>query len=130
MDRFSVGARVVVLETGMSGRVTETDAAAGYYVHLANNYRRWFRPDELGLSQDQGEPVDLFGPPPDMVNEPPHYAELDPQPLDVIESWGLDHHRACALKYIARAGRKNDFGEDVRKAITYLQRLVKMLEAR
>lgn len=63
----------------------------------------------------------------DPVNRPAHYARLEPEPLDVIEAWELDHHSACALKYIARQGHKGDAVEDLRKAITYLERRVAML---
>jgi len=63
----------------------------------------------------------------DPVERPAHYARLDPEPLDVIEAWGLDHHSACALKYIARQGHKGDAAQDLEKAITYLQRRVALL---
>lgn len=67
----------------------------------------------------------------DPIHHPHHYARLDPEPLDVIEAWRLDHHSACALKYIARAGHKAGAEPvvDLRKAITYLERRVRMLEA-
>ena len=64
----------------------------------------------------------------DNVNHPKHYTFGKYEVLDVIEDWGLDHHRACALKYIARAGRKGDFNEDIQKAIVYLQRLISLNE--
>lgn len=59
----------------------------------------------------------------------PHYADLSPQPRTVIWRWGLssDHHRACALKYIARAGKKGDFDKDIAKAADYL--LWRLMEA-
>lgn len=60
--------------------------------------------------------------------EPDHYRELNPEPLDVIESWGLDFHRAQVLKYIARAGRKGGpekYLEDLMKARYYLDRAIK-----
>lgn len=46
----------------------------------------------------------------------------------MIESWGLDFHRAQVLKYIARAGRKGGPGkylEDLMKARYYLDRAIK-----
>jgi hypothetical protein len=60
---------------------------------------------------------------PDKVN-PPHYAELTPQPIEVIEAWGLTFCTGNALKYLARAGRKpgEDAVTDLKKAIWYLQR--------
>lgn len=66
---------------------------------------------------------------PDMVNNPPHYARLNPQPIDVIEAWRLDFHRAQVLKYISRAGVKdpNKELEDLEKAAFYLNRRINQL---
>ena len=57
---------------------------------------------------------------------PDHYAALKPQPIEVIEAWGLDFHRANVLKYLARAGRKQGQPEkdDLLKALFYLQRYI------
>lgn len=66
---------------------------------------------------------------PDMVNHPPHYTRLTPQPIDVIEAWGLDFHRAQVLKYISRAGAKDPTKEleDLEKAAFYLNRRINQL---
>jgi hypothetical protein len=64
----------------------------------------------------------------DPVTSPAHYARLQPEPLDVIEAWKLDHHSACAVKYIARAGHKGNRLEDLRKAAEYLRRLIALEE--
>lgn len=66
----------------------------------------------------------------DDVNEPAHYARLSPQPLDVIEAWGLPFHEAQVLKYLARAGHKGDRLTDLRKAKFYLDRLVAREESK
>src|SRR5690349_1862481 len=47
---------------------------------------------------------------PEVTNQP-HYAELKPEPIDVIESWGLGYNLASALAYIARHGRKHAAGD-------------------
>lgn len=67
----------------------------------------------------------------DPVNAPAHYTRLDPQPLLVIEAWSLDFHTAQAIKYIARAGHKdeNTAVQDLEKAVFYLRRRVAMLRA-
>lgn len=73
----------------------------------------------------------------DEVTAPPYYARLAPQPLDVIESWGLGFHLGCVVKYLARAGHKVLDGEtkrraelrDLRKARQYLDRLIRMKES-
>jgi hypothetical protein len=58
------------------------------------------------------------------VIDPDHYAKLSPEPIDVIEAWGLGFHSANAVKYIARAGRKSEESErrDLIKAANYLYR--------
>lgn len=64
----------------------------------------------------------------DPVSAPTHYTRLDPQPIDVIEAWGLPWHEAQILKYIARAGYKDDRLTDLRKAKFYLDRLIAKVE--
>lgn len=66
----------------------------------------------------------------DKVNRPAHYCEgRRYEPLDVIEDWKLSYHAGTALKYISRAGRKDDEIEDLRKAVVYLNRRIDMLVA-
>jgi hypothetical protein len=61
--------------------------------------------------------------PADATN-PDHYKRLDPEPIFVIERWGLSFCLGNAVKYIARAGYKLgvDAAEDLAKAAWYLQR--------
>jgi hypothetical protein len=60
-----------------------------------------------------------------LIHTPPHYLEgRKIQPIDVIESLNLNHHLACVVKYIARAGRKNPILEDLKKGEWYLNRLL------
>ena len=66
-----------------------------------------------------------FGP----VNHPSHYCEgRKYEPIDVIEDWKLDFLTGNALKYISRAGRKNDESEDLEKAVFYLNRRIKQIK--
>lgn len=53
---------------------------------------------------------------------PKHY-DLDPQPIEVINSWGLNFNLGNVVKYIARAGRKEGESKDsdLHKAMTYLR---------
>lgn len=53
------------------------------------------------------------------------YSSLSPEPIEVIEAWGLGYHEATALKYISRHDRKGG-AEDIRKAIWFLERLLKV----
>ena len=51
------------------------------------------------------------------------YSRFDPQPIDVIEKWGLDHHRASIIQYLVRSDAKGGM-EDLLKARWYLDRLI------
>ncbi len=59
----------------------------------------------------------------DMVNHPPHYARLKPEPIDVIEAWRLPYHLGNVVKYIARHDAKGGI-EDLAKARWYLDRYI------
>lgn len=65
---------------------------------------------------------------PDMVNHPPHYTFGKYEVLDVIEDWGLNYNRSCVIKYVARAGRKQNELEDLKKARFYIDREITNLE--
>ena len=43
----------------------------------------------------------------DNVNHPSYYTNGKIEVIDAIEAWGLNFHRGNAVKYIARAGKKN-----------------------
>ena len=58
------------------------------------------------------------------VDHPPHYFRGGIEAIDVIEAWKLDFATGNALKYIARAGRKGDELEDLRKARWYIDRAI------
>lgn len=65
----------------------------------------------------------------DMVNRPDHYCKgRQYEPLNVISDWNLNYRLGSALKYISRAGRKQDAAEDLKKAVFYLQREIESLE--
>lgn len=69
--------------------------------------------------------------PPDMVNHPAHYGGLDNpyEACKVIEAWDLGWHLGSAIKYVARAGKKDPAKEkeDLEKAIWYIQRRISTL---
>ena len=55
------------------------------------------------------------------VDHPSHYAEgRRYEPVDVIADWELDFCLGSAVKYLARAGRKDDIIEDLEKAAWYI----------
>lgn len=66
----------------------------------------------------------------DMVNHPAHYTFGKFEVLDVLEDWNLGFHESNVIKYLARAGKKDPKTtlQDYYKALTYLQRKIKMLE--
>ena len=55
----------------------------------------------------------------DAIN-PDHYNRLNPQPKDVIRAWGLNFNLGSAVKYISRAGHKDDIVQDLEKAREFL----------
>ncbi len=65
----------------------------------------------------------------DPVNHPTHYTFGRFEVIDVIEDWELGFHLGNAVKYVARAGRKGDEIEDLKKARWYLDRAISQLEA-
>jgi hypothetical protein len=57
----------------------------------------------------------------DSVSKPAHYTEGRLyEPRKVIHDWGLNFNLGNTVKYISRAGRKNDRLEDLKKAQQYL----------
>ena len=65
----------------------------------------------------------------DPINNPSHYAEgRQYEPIAVIEDWQLNYRLGNAVKYISRAGRKQNAIEDLRKAVWYIEREIETLE--
>ena len=61
------------------------------------------------------------------INHPAHYNVGKYEVIDVIEDWRLGFCLGNAVKYIARAGRKDPAKteEDLRKAVWYIERFIK-----
>lgn len=66
----------------------------------------------------------------DAVNHPSHYGgESNPyEAIKVIEAWRLGFNLGNAVKYVARAGKKGEALEDLKKARWYLDREIANLE--
>lgn len=63
----------------------------------------------------------------DAINRPAHYCkDRKIQPIQVIEDWKLGFNLGSALKYISRAGRKDDRIQDLEKAVFYLNREIEL----
>ena len=73
------------------------------------------------------------------INHPAHYAQgRKYEPIDVIEDWELGFSLGNAVKYISRAGRKQDYAEqdqldktieDLKKSAWYIHHEIERLEA-
>lgn len=64
------------------------------------------------------------------VDHPDHYLKSSGhEVIDVIEAWQLNFNLGNAVKYIARAGKKdpNKTKEDLNKAIWYIQNQINNL---
>lgn len=66
----------------------------------------------------------------DAVNHPSHYTDGGIETIDFIEAKKLTYHLGNAVKYISRAGKKdqNKTIEDLQKAVWYIERYIKVLE--
>lgn len=66
----------------------------------------------------------------DNINHPLHYGGADNlyEAIKVIEAWGLGFCLGNTVKYIARAGKKGDRLEDLKKARWYLDREIARCE--
>ena len=60
----------------------------------------------------------------------PKYYKGKVEVIDAIEAWGLNFHRGNAVKYIARAGKKDPTKEieDLKKTEWYIHREIQRLE--
>ena len=63
-----------------------------------------------------------------IISHPSHYCYSKYEPKDVIRDWGLNFNLGSTVKYIARAGRKDDIIQDLRKARQFLDFEIEYLE--
>jgi hypothetical protein len=64
------------------------------------------------------------------ITHPEHYGgkENPYEAIKVIEAWDLDFCLGNVVKYISRAGKKNNTIEDLKKAQWYLNRKINQME--
>jgi Protein of unknwon function (DUF3310) len=64
------------------------------------------------------------------LTRPRHYTYLKPEPRLVLEAWSykIGYYRSTAIKYIVRAGKKENAKVDIEKAIQYLKFYLEDLE--
>lgn len=65
----------------------------------------------------------------DNVKHPDHYCYSKFEPKDVIREWGLNFNLGSAVKYLSRAGRKDDILQDLKKAQQFIQFEIEAIEA-
>lgn len=63
-----------------------------------------------------------------IITNPAHYCFGKFEPKDVIRDWGLNFNLGNTVKYVARAGRKDDIIQDLKKARQYLDFEIEALE--
>jgi hypothetical protein len=66
----------------------------------------------------------------ELVNHPKHYGGKDNpyEAIKVIEAWDLGFCLGNTVKYISRAGKKDDTIQELEKALWYLKREIKNLK--
>lgn len=66
----------------------------------------------------------------ELVDHPQHYGgkENKYEAIKVIEAWNLGFCLGNTVKYISRAGKKDDIVQELEKALWYLKREIKTLK--
>jgi hypothetical protein len=63
------------------------------------------------------------------METPKHYKnEKEYDVIDIANDYKLNFNRGSAVKYVCRAGKKDDEIQDLKKAVDFLQREIKFLE--
>ena len=74
---------------------------------------------------DDTQPEEVHG---EQVEHPTHYCYSKYEPKDVIRAWGLNFNLGSVVKYIARAGRKDDILMELKKAREFLTFEIEAIE--
>ena len=64
----------------------------------------------------------------EMIDHPSHYNQGKYEAIDVIEDWKLNFNLGNTVKYISRAGHKDNIIQDLKKSLWYLNREIERLE--
>jgi len=66
----------------------------------------------------------------DQVKHPNHYNSGKIEVIEAIEDWNLGFHLGNCVKYVARAGKKDQVKttQDLEKAIWYIRRKIEILK--
>jgi hypothetical protein len=105
------------------------------FIAFVKGYK-FIQPTEIEVEKEKIEfnPLDTsnYGMNPiyDSENETPkHYKnEKEYDVIDIANDYKLNFNRGSAVKYVCRAGKKDDEIQDLKKAVDFLQREIKFLE--
>ena len=64
----------------------------------------------------------------EMINHPDHYQGNKFEVIDIIEDYNLGFCMGNAIKYLLRAGKKDDEIQDLNKALWYVQRRIREVD--
>lgn len=62
------------------------------------------------------------------MEAPTYYQTTSLDVIDICKLYNLNFNRGNVLKYVCRAGKKEDELKDLKKALTYIQREINYLE--
>ena len=115
--------------------VTYCDSCNNFLKELGGCQKQGYRKFELGKDYTINENncydcnyFELAEDRKEMINHPQHYNMGKFEAIDVIEDWQLNFNLGNTVKYISRAGHKDDIIQDLKKALWYLDREIKRLE--
>ena len=84
--------------------------------------------EQAAEAQKPGQPLVVVGQNP-AVHSPSHYTRGGIETIDFIEAKGLNFHLGNVVKYVSRAGFKQDaLIQDLEKALWYLNREIKRIK--
>lgn len=66
--------------------------------------------------------------PKEMVDHPDHYKGHKYEVIDIIHDYELGFDLGNAIKYILRAGKKDEIKQELKKAIWYIESYIKELD--
>jgi len=102
------------------------DPAVREFVRKHNNLVKAFEAVEASFV-DHAYPLRRVVSEGDAVDHPPHYNQVPGiECIDVVK-W-FNFNRGAAIKYLWRAGHKDDAIEDLKKAIRYIQYEIERME--
>lgn len=120
---------VVKQAVGLANGLPGIMERKGFKLSLSNLGYRLRLPSNSKIKLPRGHTITFAEARPDNVNHPSHYTSGKIEVIDFIEDQKLDMHTGNAVKYIARAGKKDPSKEveDLEKAIWYLRRKIQVL---